>query len=99
LAVAAALKVTTELPLPGAATLVLENVAVTPAGNPLALKLTAELKPFSAAVVSVTCAVAPRFTVVEVELFATEKLGGAWTVTVTGTLRVSPPPVATRLTE
>jgi tagatose-1,6-bisphosphate aldolase non-catalytic subunit AgaZ/GatZ len=42
--VEAAANVTTEVPLPGAGTADFENVAVTPVGSPLTLRLTAELK-------------------------------------------------------
>ena len=76
------------------------NTGVTPAGNPLALKATLLLKPPVGVTVTVLAAVAPRVTVRLAGLADSEKLGtgGALTVRLMGTERVSPPPVPVTVT-
>ena len=89
----AAASVSELLPLPGAAMLARENVAVTPVGRPLTDNATAELNPFSVAVVSVTGMEPPPATVALVAPVVRVKLG-ATTVRPSGTVFVTPPPVA-----
>lgn len=69
------------------------NAAVTPAGNPLALKATLPVKPPLGVIVIVSVAVAPALTETDVEEAAMEKLGrgGAVTVSAIVVLAVSVP--------
>ena len=59
----AAVSVMMAVPLPGAATLAFENVAVTPLGSPAALSAMAELKSPEVLLVTVTCTLPPAFSV------------------------------------
>jgi hypothetical protein len=83
-----------EEPEPGAATDVGVKVAVTPDGRPLADKPIAELKPFSAAVVTVVLPDFPRTIVNEVGDALMEKsaVGAEVTVRVTVVVWLTPPP-------
>jgi hypothetical protein len=80
------------LPLPGAAMLEGAKLAVTPCGSPLTDNATAELNPFSTAVVKAIGIELPGATLALVALGVSVKLG---VTTVTGNVRVrvSPPPV------
>jgi len=71
-----------------------ENAAVTPVGMPAMVREMGELKPFTAVVVSVNCAVPPADALTEVALEARVKLAGAVTVRLTAVVCVKPPPVA-----
>ena len=77
-AVADAVSVSVEVALPPAAgvTGLAENAAVTPLGNPLALSVTAELKPLRLPTVTVLVPLAPCVTLTEAGLTETEKSGG-----------------------
>lgn len=94
-ALVVALKVTVELPAPGAAIEVGLNVAVTPEGNPLAERAIAELKPPATVVVIFDVPVLPRATVTVVGEAERVKLActGAETVNETVVVEVTPPPV------
>ena len=72
------------------------NVADTPAGSPLAVKVTGAEKPFSCAIVTVVTAVAPWTTVTAAELTVCAKSGAGVTVSAIAVVRVSPPPVPVR---
>ena len=89
----AAARVNVLLPLPGAAMLVGERPAVTPLGSPLTDNATADLNPLNAAVVSVMGAVPPVEAVTVEALGASVKLGAPVTISASGAVRVSPPPV------
>jgi hypothetical protein len=79
-ALEAAANVTTELPLPGAARLVFDSVAVTPLGKPATLSATAALNPFVNVLVSVTGAVPPPLTVAAVADAFSENAGDMFTI-------------------
>jgi hypothetical protein len=87
----AAVRVTTALPVPGAARLLVESVAVTPDGSPLTPRLTAELKPPPAVARTVNDALVPGCSttadVLDVSVMPT-------TLTLTVVVFVSPSPVA-----
>src|SRR5262249_40939784 len=68
--------------------------AVIPPGNPLAVRLIAELNPFSPAVVMVSEAVLPGVMLALVALDRREMPGAGFTVSAKGTALESPPPVA-----
>jgi hypothetical protein len=72
------------------------KLAVTPLGNPLALKATLPVKPPVRVIVIVLAPLAPRLTVRLVGLAANEKsgVGGLVTVRLIVDVRVRPPPVA-----
>lgn len=92
-AVEAAVSFSVLVPAPGDAMLVGAKVAVTPLGSPLMEKATAELKPFTRAVVKLMEADPPGATLALVALSVSVKLG-AGTVMLNGRVAVSPPPVA-----
>lgn len=81
-------------PDPGAAKEDGEKLAVTPLGNPLALRLTKELKPFTPLTATVAVALLPCTRLAEDSLAVKVKVGGGFTVTAIGSVPVSPPPVA-----
>ncbi len=74
-ALAAPVKVSVLLPLPGDAMLAGENAAVTPFGNPLIVRATAALKPVCAAVVKVRVEGVPAVSVLDVAFGVSVKLG------------------------
>jgi hypothetical protein len=80
------------VPVPGDATLAGANVAVTPAGSPLADNAMAELNPLIVAVETVSVTGLPAATVALLALGINVKLG-ATTVTATVSVRVNPPPL------
>ena len=82
-ATALAVKVSTELPLPGAAMLGWLNPAVTPAGSPVALRLTAELNPAPPAVVAVIVTDPPGATLALAAPAERANEGGGVTVSAT----------------
>jgi hypothetical protein len=88
-ALAAPVKVSVLLPLPGDAMLVGENTAVTPFGNPLIVSATAALKPLCPAVVKVRVAGVPAVSVLAVALGVSVKVG---VVTVSATVAVCATP-------
>ena len=96
-----ALKVTVELPDPGAAIEVGLKVAVTPVGRPLAESEIAELKPPATVVVTLEVLEPPRATETEVGEAETVKLAetGAVTVSETVVVCVTPPPVPVTVME
>ena len=67
-ALAAPVKVSVLLPLPGDAMLAGENTAVTPFGNPVIVRATAALKPLCPAVVNVRVAGVPAVSVLAAAL-------------------------------
>jgi hypothetical protein len=68
--------------------------AVTPAGSPVAVKVTAELKPLTAPIVTIPAELPPRGTASEPGVNASVKLGASTvTLTVVVTLRVPEVPV------
>ena len=79
------------LPLPGAGSEAGAKAAVTPAGNPCAAKLTAELNPPSIAEVSCAVAVPPRLSI-NAALLVLSVVPGMDRVKVA--VLVTPPPVA-----
>lgn len=89
-----AVSVSLLLPLPGEAMLVGEKPAVTPAGSPLIDNATAELNPFTRAVVRVIGTEAPGATLALVALGARVKLEGATMVRPNVTILSVPPPTA-----
>ena len=93
----AALSVSLLLPVPGDATLVGANVAVTPAGCPLTDRAMADLNPPSADVETVMLVGLPATTVALVALGVIVKLGTV-SVTPNVAVRVSPPPVPLMVT-
>ncbi len=74
-AVAAPVKVSVLLPLPGDAMLAGENAAVTPLGDPVTDRATAALKPVCPAVVNFRVAGVPTVSVLEVALGVSVKFG------------------------
>ncbi len=88
----ATLKVSLLVPLPGEAMLVGAKLAVTPFGSPLTDNVTADLNPFTTAVDSVIAAEPPGATLAFVALGVSVKVD-ATTVSVSGRVRVKPPPV------
>lgn len=86
-----AVSVSTEvaLPLAGGVTGLVENVAVTPEGRPLALSVVAELKPPVLVMVMVLVPLAPWFTVTEVGDAEMVKFGDVVVVTVRATVVVA----------
>jgi hypothetical protein len=80
------------LPDPGA--LMTPAEAVTPAGMPLTLTVTAELKLFVPWVDAVVVPLPPGATLIDAGLTVSEKLGGGSTVTASEAVLVTPPPVA-----
>jgi len=89
----AALSVTTLLPLPGAAIVKRERVAVIPAGNPERDNARGELNPTAAAVVMVMAMDPPGLMLTEVLLNRRANVG-ATRVRAMGCVCVTPPPVA-----
>lgn len=96
-AVAAPVRVSVLLPLPGDAMLAGENTAVTPFGNPVIARATAALKPFCPSVVNVRVAGVPAVSVLAVALGVRVNEGTA-TVKLMACVLVSPPPVAVTVT-
>lgn len=80
------------MPPPGAAMLDGEKIAVTPAGNPVAERVTEDLNPFDPAVVMLKEAELPPVTVALVALRVRVRLG-ITTATPIVAARVNPPPV------
>jgi len=83
-------------PLPGDATVCGLKLAVTPAGNPVTEKASDDLKPPSAAVVTLSVPLAVELTVMLVTFGVSENPG---TFTATVCFWVTPPPVAVSVTE
>jgi hypothetical protein len=75
-----AVKVTVEVPAPGAEMVEGLKLTVTPEGWPVAVKATAALKPPDMVVVTDVLALLPRLTLTEVGEAETAKLGGTFTV-------------------
>jgi hypothetical protein len=97
-AVDAAFNVSELLPPPGDAILVGENVAVTPLGNPLTDKLTADLNPLSTLVDTVTGSDPFRFRDTVVPPSVSVK-SGPTTVRLIDCVLVTPPPEALTVSE
>lgn len=89
-----AVKVNVLAPVPGDAILGGANLAVTPAGNPLADNATCDWNPFNTVVDSLIEAEPPGATVALVTLDVSVKVGAGKTVRLSGCVFVTPPPVA-----
>ncbi len=85
------------VPLPGDAILVGAKLPVTPVGSPLIDKATAEVNPFTRAVVNVAGIEPPGATLALVALGVSVKLAGGKTVRLNGTVLSAPPPTAPRV--
>jgi hypothetical protein len=81
-------------PAPGAAMLVELKLTVTPAGAPLAVKLTAELKLLTSTVVRVSVPLLPWITLSAVAEGTSVKVAAGAMVSVTDAALETPPPVA-----
>jgi len=87
------LRVSVEVPEPGAAMLLGLKLAVTPDGKPVADRLTAWLNPLSNVVVTVDVPEFPCWTVSDVGDTASVKFGGTATVRLTVVLYCAVPPL------
>jgi len=96
-AVEAAFSVNVLLPLPDAAMLVGAKLAVTPVGNPLIDKATAEVNPFTRAVVNVMGIEPPGATLALVALGVSVKLEACKMVRLNALVLSAPPPTAPRV--
>ena len=96
-AVEAAEIVNVLLPLPGEAMVAGEKLAVTPVGSPVIVNETAELNPFTLAVVNITGVEAPGVTLAPVALGVRVKLEAGKTVRRNARVLVVPPPTAARV--
>ena len=74
------------------------KLAVTPLGNPLALKATLPVKAPTRVMAIVLATLAPRFTVRMVGVALSDKSGAWFTVTINCVERVNPPPVPVTVT-
>ena len=83
---AVSVSVEVAVPLAGGVTGFVENAAVTPLGNPVALSVVAELNPLRLVMVMVLVPFEPCVMVRELGAAAIEKSGGGFTVNETGAL-------------